>query len=64
MIAEHCEAEEVRLVSSGENEVNEWSVKPTRTDNHFFDTLVYNFACASTLGIRVDGDDRKRRIRR
>lgn len=51
MIAEHCCAESVHLVSSGTNEVNEWKPKPTALDNHFFDCLTGNIAAASTLGL-------------
>lgn len=49
MIADHCNAETVRLVSSGRNEVNEWRELPARPDNHFFDCLVGATVAASTL---------------
>lgn len=49
MIAEHCNAEVVQLVSSGEHEVNQWKEKPMRPDNHLFDCLVGSLAAASVL---------------
>ena len=49
MIAEHCSAETVQLISSGQYEVNQWREKPLRPDNHFFDCLVGNLAASSVL---------------
>ena len=49
MIAEHCNAEIVQLVSSGEHEVNQWRERPLRPDNHLFDCLVGSLAAASVL---------------
>ena len=49
MIAEHCNAELVQLVSSGEHEVNQWRERPLRPDNHLFDCLVGSLAAASVL---------------
>lgn len=54
LIAEHCNAETVLLVSAGENEVNEWREKPARPDNHYFDCLVGATVAASTLGIKTE----------
>ena len=50
MIAEHCGAERCQLVSSGTHEVNQWSEKPTRPDNHLFDCLVGTVLANETLG--------------
>jgi len=50
MIAEHCSAEKCQLVSSGTHEVNQWTEKPTRPDNHLFDCLVGSLLAAETLG--------------
>lgn len=49
MAAEHCNAEIVQLVSSGEHEVNQWRERPLRPDNHLFDCFVGSLAAASLL---------------
>ncbi len=49
MIADHCNAELVTLVSSGEREVNQWKERPNHQDNHLFDCLVGCLAAASVL---------------
>lgn len=63
MLAEHCNAESTSLVSSGENEVQEFATKPGHPDNHLFDCLSYALCAASTLsGVAVDGIDKKKKI--
>lgn len=66
LIAEHCNAETVQLVSSGLNEVNEWREKPTRLDNHYFDCLTGCLVGALSVGIEMEGVAQKssRRIKR
>lgn len=66
MLAEHLNAESTSLVSSGENEVQEFQTKPGKPDNHLFDCLSYALCCASTLsGVAIDGIEKskKRKVR-
>jgi hypothetical protein len=60
LLAEHLNAETVTLVSSGENEVFEFSPRPNHTDNHWLDCLGYCLAAAS-LYAGVDGIEKKKR---
>lgn len=55
MFSEHVAAETAKLVEYASNKVVEWSPNVNRPDNHFFDTLVYNCVCASSLGLLVRG---------
>ncbi len=50
MFSEHMSAENAKLVEHATNKVIEWSPNANRPDNHFFDSIVYNFASASSLG--------------
>lgn len=52
MFSEHLAAETAKLVECAANKVVEWSPNVNRPDNHFFDTMVYNFAAASSLGVK------------
>lgn len=60
LFAEHCAAEVAKLVEYATNRVVEWSPNINRPDNHYFDTLVYNFAAASSLGLLTDDDPRRK----
>jgi len=53
MIADHCVAESVHLVSSGRNEVHEWKEKPNRPDNHLFDCLVGTAVGAAMFNLDI-----------
>ncbi len=59
MLAEHLAAEVARLVEYASNRVVEWSANINRPDNHFFDCVTYNYACASTLGLYTSDDPRR-----
>lgn len=58
MFSEHCTAEVAKLVEYASNKVVEWSPNINRPDNHYFDTIVYNMACASTLGLLTSDNPR------
>lgn len=60
MFSEHCAAETAKLVEYATNKVVEWSPNVNRPDNHYFDTLVYNFAAASSLGLLTSDDPRRK----
>ena len=60
MFAEHMSAETAKLVEYATNKVVEWSPNVNRPDNHFFDTIVYNFAAASSLGLLTADDPRRK----
>lgn len=53
MIADHCNAEKGILVKVDDNEVVEWTEKPTRPDNDFFDVVYNLMAAASMEGCRL-----------
>lgn len=53
MFSEHMAAETAKLVEHAANKVVEWSPNVNRPDNHFFDALVYAYAAASSLGLRI-----------
>ena len=60
LFAEHMAAETARLVESASNRVVEWSANINRPDNHYFDTVCYNFAAASSLGLFTADDPRRK----
>lgn len=60
MFSEQAAAETAKLVEYATNKVVEWSPNVNRPDNHFFDTLVYNYAAASSLGLLTSDDPRRR----
>lgn len=60
LFAEHISAESAKLVEFATNRVVEWSPNVNRPDNHYFDTLVYNCAAASSLGLLTDDDPRRK----
>ena len=62
MFAEHLAAETAKLVEFGSNRVTEWSPNINRPDNHFFDTVTYNFAAASSLGLLTSDDPRRKDV--
>ena len=53
MIAEHCTAEfKVKTEGRGRT-VDEWKLRPGRSDNHFFDCLVGASVAASMVGVTL-----------
>lgn len=60
MFSEHMSAETAKLVEYASNKVVEWSPNVNRPDNHYFDTIVYNFAAASSLGLLTADDPRRK----
>ena len=68
LFSEHLVAEyPVRTEARGRI-VDEWKLKPSRPDNHWFDCLVGAAAAASILGVMLPGThekppERKRRIK-
>lgn len=59
MFSEHLAAETAKLVEHAANKVVEWSPNVNRPDNHFFDALVYAYAAASSLGLRITDSQTK-----
>jgi hypothetical protein len=58
LFAEHVARSETWVETQGMGRVvHEWSQRPTRPDNHWFDCLVGCAAAASMLGVRVPGQD-------
>lgn len=59
-------AETSKLVSTGGRTVEEWTTRPDRPDNHFFDTLVGAAVVASVCGARLamPGGQAKRQTKR
>jgi hypothetical protein len=55
MAAEHCNAEIANWVAVKERKVAEFKERPSRPDNHFFDTLVGALVGLSMLGCAVPG---------
>lgn len=60
LFSEHLAAETARLVEFATNKVVEWALNINRPDNHYFDTVVYNFAAASSLGLYTADDPRRK----
>jgi hypothetical protein len=60
MFAEHVARSERWVEVTGPyGTVREWSVLPTKPDNHWLDCLVGCAVAASMLGVRVPGQDAK-----
>ena len=58
LFAEHVAHSETWVETQGLGRtVREWSPRPTRPDNHWFDCLVGCAAAASMLGVRASGED-------
>jgi len=53
LLADHFTCEKAAEVSSRHRRINEWRVRPGRTDNHWWDCLVGCLVAASTLGATV-----------
>lgn len=64
MFSEHAAAETAKLVEYATNKVVEWSPNINRPDNHYFDTIVYNYAAASSLGLLTSDDPRRGKLAR
>lgn len=54
MFAEHMRAEFKVPVSGPYGQCDEWSLRPGRPDNHFFDCLVAAAVAASIVGVKLD----------
>ena len=61
LFSEHLAAETARLVEFATNKVVEWSPNVNRPDNHYFDSVVYCFAAASSLGLFTADDPRRKK---
>jgi hypothetical protein len=60
LFAEHVAHAEVWVETQGHGRVvHEWSQRPSRPDNHWFDCLVGCAAAASMCGVKVPGEDPK-----
>jgi hypothetical protein len=60
LFAEHIARAETWVETQGHGRVvHEWSQRPSRPDNHWFDCLVGCAAAASMCGIKVPGEDAK-----
>jgi hypothetical protein len=60
LFAEHIAHAETWVETQGHGRVvHEWSPRPSRPDNHWFDCLVGCAAAASMCGVKVPGEDAK-----
>lgn len=57
MIIDHFTAETFTETRGQGRIVDEWKMKPSRRENHFFDCSVYAFAAASASGIKFPEQD-------
>ncbi|MGC9455744.1 MAG: terminase gpA endonuclease subunit [Phycisphaerae bacterium] len=65
LFAEHVAHSETWVETEGHGRVvHEWSLRPTRPDNHWFDCLVGCAVAASMCGIRTPGEESRQTRRR
>lgn len=55
LFADHCCSEEPIEVTARSRTVNEWRLKPGRSDNHWWDCLVGSAVGGSMLGVQLPG---------
>jgi hypothetical protein len=55
MLAEHCCAEHSVPTEGRGRKLEEWRLRPGRSENHLFDAAVGNVACAASLGVEPAG---------
>jgi hypothetical protein len=64
LFAEHVAAE-YRVKTEGRGRtVDEWKLRPERTDNHWFDGLVGCAVAASMQGVMLEGTESVRQVKR